>query len=265
MKLAYMTDVHLNFLKAEAFADYLESIKEVNPDGILLGGDIGQANSFEFFLKTMAFDLKAPIWFVLGNHDYYHGSIQEVENKARELSKENEFLFWLDSCAPIKLGHNIYLAGCGGWGDTLLGDFKNSSVLLNDHIYIDELSEISREKLGVTLRGEGLKAANKLRDQLEQIPQNAEKIYVLHHVPPFRESCWHAGKISDNHWLPFFASKLLGDALLEESMKREHCTFKVYCGHTHSGGNVSISDNLHVRTTPAKYGNPRFYVLNLEE
>ena len=56
--------------------------------------------------------------------------------------------------------------------------------------------------------------AMKLQNDLEQaISQNPKKIIVLTHVPPFKEACLHEGKMSDDDWLPYFSSKVMGDVL----------------------------------------------------
>jgi len=47
---------------------------ERTPDGLLITGDIGQAQSVERYLRALDKALPMPIYFVLGNHDYYAGA-----------------------------------------------------------------------------------------------------------------------------------------------------------------------------------------------
>jgi hypothetical protein len=84
-----------------------------------------------------------------------------------------------------------------------------------------------------------------------------EHVLFLTHVPPFRDACWHEGKISDDEWLPYFTCKAAGDALVEVMRARPDRTMTVLCGHTHSPGNAQILPNLKVRTGGATYGSPR--------
>ena len=72
--VAWMTDLHFDFLKRDAFTTFLLQVKANTPETILIAGDIGQANSFADYLLEMDELLQCPIYFVLGNHDYYHGS-----------------------------------------------------------------------------------------------------------------------------------------------------------------------------------------------
>jgi len=57
---------------------FYESLFQQNLDALLLGGDIGEADSVPRFLSEMENALRLPIYFVLGNHDFYWGSIAMV-------------------------------------------------------------------------------------------------------------------------------------------------------------------------------------------
>jgi hypothetical protein len=82
-------------------------------------------------------------------------------------------------------------------------------------------------------------------------------ILLLVHVPPFKESCWHEGRISDDHWLPHFTCKAVGDVLTEIMAEHPDKQMTVLCGHTHGAGETDILPNLHVKTGGAVYGCPQ--------
>lgn len=83
-----------------------------------------------------------------------------------------------------------------------------------------------------------------------------EELILLTHVPPFREAAWHEGKVSNDDWLPFMASKPMGDVLKDALAARPDRKVTVLCGHTHSAGEVEILPNLIVKTGGAEYRNP---------
>ncbi len=83
------------------------------------------------------------------------------------------------------------------------------------------------------------------------------KLIVLTHIPPFRESCRHEGEISADDWLPHFACKAVGDVLLEIMENHPDKEMTVLCGHAHSSGVCQILPNLQVKTGGAKYGSPK--------
>ena len=42
MKLAWLTDIHLNFLRPPAVGAFIEMLAETEADAVLIGGDIGE-------------------------------------------------------------------------------------------------------------------------------------------------------------------------------------------------------------------------------
>ena len=91
---------------------------------------------------------------------------------------------------------------------------------------------------------------------LQAIVLRPKIIRILLHVPPFPETCYFQDKPSDEYALPFFASKVTGDFLLQTAKKNPEIKFIAYCGHSHCRRNVQISDNLQVLVGDAKTGFP---------
>ena len=84
MKACWLTDIHLNFLTPEEIYSFFKKIDESHPDIILIGGDTGEAYSIIRYLQMFEEHFDIPIYFVLGNHDYYQGSISKVNNKLKK-------------------------------------------------------------------------------------------------------------------------------------------------------------------------------------
>jgi len=130
--------------------------------------------------------------------------------------------------------------------------------MLNDFGLIEEFGgfdEDPQERLA-KLHALGDEAAAHFRAVLPAAQSRFRHVIALTHVPPFRESCWHEGKVSDDNWLPFFSCKAVGDALVEAMAMAPDRKMTVLCGHTHSGGEVQILPNLRVLTGGARYGQP---------
>lgn len=77
MKLTWITDVHLNFLKKDERIDFYHTLIVTDSNGVVISGDIAEAISIELILKEMASTIQKPIYFFLGNHDYYRGGLVE--------------------------------------------------------------------------------------------------------------------------------------------------------------------------------------------
>ena len=52
MKLAWLTDIHLNFLRDEA-EEFIKSLAGTEADAFLIGGDIGEAHDIRRHLNAM--------------------------------------------------------------------------------------------------------------------------------------------------------------------------------------------------------------------
>ena len=53
--------------------------------------------------------------------------------------------------------------------------------------------------------------------------------------------------------MPFFASKVTGDVLIEIAEQNKNVKFLVLCGHTHNKALFKPCDNLIVKTGSAEY------------
>ena len=268
MRIAWTTDLHLNFVSDTDIDQFLEEVRDVHADAVLVGGDIGEADTFAGYLGRMADAIGLPIHFVLGNHDYYKGSISGVREVARALNGRSEPLNWLTESDPVWVTERTAVVGHGGWGDARAADFLKSDVILNDYLLIEEFREVNGDSvpcrdniltnnLMSALQSLGDEAADHFRRVLPKALEGCDHVLVLMHVPPFREACWHDGHLSDDNWAPHFTSVAAGEVLLEFMQQHPLKRMTILCGHTHSSGSAQIRDNLEVLTGDAVYGQPK--------
>lgn len=274
IRTCWLTDIHLNFIKPEKWKEFIALVTREKPDQIWLGGDIGESDSFSDYMRRLSADLKAPIYFVLGNHDFYNGSLAGVKQQVRGLCQADKNLHWLPETPLVELPSGAALLGHGGWADGRLGDYGNSTVLLNDYLAIEEFRTLlgeaevaGKDDLGrrmLTSSGERLRLLNRLGDESaqffrERLPAavaGRKRLFILTHVPPYAESCWYEGKNSDANYLPHFSNSAAGAAIREAAAANPNCHITVLCGHTHGEGKAQILPNLEVLTGGATYGVP---------
>ena len=77
-RLAWLTDIHLDFLDAKQVDAFCQNVASCDTDAFMIGGDISIATQIQEHLLLLARHLRGPIYFVLGNHDFYGGSIAGV-------------------------------------------------------------------------------------------------------------------------------------------------------------------------------------------
>jgi predicted phosphohydrolase len=262
MRLAWATDLHLNFIPHAGRRRFLEATRD-RADALVVSGDIAESTSLVGTLHEMAAVLRQPIYFVLGNHDYYHGSVAATRRSVAAAVVGSRFLVYLSGADVVELAPGSALVGHDGWGDARLGDFEASDVVLNDFFLIDELRQgrnrltVNKPRLREVLQALGDEAAAHLKRVLPRAAARYPHVIVITHVPPFRNAAWYQGHPSGDDYLPFFACKAAGDTLLDAARAHPDCRFVVLCGHTHGGGQVQILANLRVVTGPAEYGEPQ--------
>jgi hypothetical protein len=97
----------------------------------MIGGDIGEADSVAPILAEFASAIEIPLYFVLGNHDFYRGSIANVRNIVARQCLSSAWLHWLPNSGVVPLTADTALIGHDSWADGRFGDFFGSDVGLN--------------------------------------------------------------------------------------------------------------------------------------
>lgn len=259
--LIWVTDPHLDRCSPGARDCFLDSLGRLGNSAqeLLITGDIGQSHTVETLLSRMADRFAGPVRFVLGNHDFHHGSIEDVRSRVSALARADARLTYLSRESFIDLGDGVALVGHDGWGDACLGNWAGSRVLLDDFHSIQNLIPLSREEFVQKLRELGREAAHHLGSSIEDALQGrATHILVATHVPPFAGASWHEGRLSDDDWRPYFTGKAVGDILLSAARAHPDVSLLVLCGHTHGAGEYvpDGAPNLRVMTGAASLGAP---------
>ena len=255
-RVAWVTDIHLNFVQPGVFDGFCRAVRAANPDLVLVGGDIGEAPTVEEYLGMLQDELQRPIYLVLGNHDFYRGSISEVRAAVKRRCARSAWLRWLPQEGAVEITAETGLVGHDSWADGRLGRGIHSSVAMNDFRLIRELANLPAEERFARLGAFGDEAAAYFRDLLPRAFDRFRRVILLTHVPPFREASWYNGGYCDDDHLPHFTCKVVGDELLELMRERRDRDLTVLCGHTHGSGFTQVLPNLRVRTGGATYGQP---------
>src|SRR5262245_52421269 len=123
-RVGWLTDIHLNFVPDGAVEGFLASVAQARLDALLVSGDIAEAPDVLGYLTRMHDRLSCPVYFVLGNHDYYFGSIAQVRQQVTKFCRTTPGMIWLNASDPLELTTSIGLVGHDGWADARLGDYE---------------------------------------------------------------------------------------------------------------------------------------------
>ena len=256
-RIAWMTDPHLNCLEDGHLEAFLADLGKLRADALLVGGDVGEAASIGAYLRDLAEAFPWPVYFVLGNHDFYGSSVADVRAEVTRLAEETDNLHYLTATGPVTLAPGIALIGHDGWSDARLGDFERSYVMLNDYLLVAELAGRRGAELKEALQALGDEAAAAVRRDLAAALADHEQVWFLTHVPPFREACTYEGRVADDDWAPHFTGHAVGEALRETMAAHPDRSLTVLCGHSHGEAHFQAAPNLEVHTGGATYGDPR--------
>ncbi len=283
-RVAWISDPHFNFLrKPEYVTHFGEAVmKDHRPQSVILTGDIAEHDNFVELLNRFNDGLQrvtieenvsqVGLYFVLGNHDAYGGSIVSARKQATQLSVFSLNITYLTNGAVVELTPTVALVGHDGWYDARYGNPVGSTVDMTDNYHIRELSTsddpvgylssrdpLPRKRIIEVVRAIADRDAEEARHQLRLALATYPTVVFATHYPPFVEASWHEGAHSNANYLPWFSNKAMGDMLLEEADSHSHREILVLCGHTHSGGEFQARSNLHVSTAGARYGMPAVY------
>lgn len=267
-RFAWCTDIHLDFIDTNKTIAFINALRTQNIDGVLLTGDISIANLLPQHLGMIEAGLEVPIYFVLGNHDYFGSSIEDVRKEMKDLSNMSTHLKYLATTPYVALSSTTAVVGHDGWYDALYGDWKSGRFVMQDFLQIKDFVENGggqgRFKNGfedmnaiVTKAQElAMQGVQHVHDGIKAAVRYHKNIIVMTHFPPFEESHIHNGRVGAAYAQPWYTSKLMGDMLRQAATAFPAVRFTVLAGHTHGKFDGEIVKNMTCHVGGVEYGRP---------
>lgn len=273
-RLGWVTDPHLNFLDLKSLEAFCDTTNNLKLDAMVVTGDIAEGHIIKAYMNMWRASAHYPIFFVLGNHDYYMSSIVKVretmqesflldDSDTRTIQGMTKGAYWLqakgmrDENIVSLVPGKVALVGHDGWYDGLYANWFKSQVLMNDYQVIDELKHLPMPiLLHEKLQELAEESAEFARTVLPKAFETHDEVYFATHVPCWPENAVYNGKISDANWLPHFSNKHLGDAFLELMEAYPNKKLTVLQGHSHGKANFHPKPNIISLTGFAQYYHP---------
>jgi predicted MPP superfamily phosphohydrolase len=249
--LGWATDLHFDHASEDEIEKFLSSVKT---DHLLITGDIANGKTVENALNLIQERLKIPVYFVLGNHDFYGSSIKEIREKAKKFNYLPQNDVAIDG---------VLLVGADGWADGRSGNFHTSPVLMNDFELIDEPKNLTVPERLNAIQKLSKESNDLLEEKIINGLKHYDKIIIATHVPPFRQACLYQSEPSDDAWAPYFVNTDLGYRLIKIFNEKPQKKGLVLSGHSHNTALYSPLLNLEVRVGNAEYGYPTLQSLNV--
>jgi predicted phosphohydrolase len=274
IKIAHVTDPHFNFLTVGSdsnsrdeskILNFCQEIKAAGCEAAVISGDLTEAPYLYSDLKLFQKHLGLPVYFILGNHDFYRGSFAKVNQLSRMITDAEPNIKWLQCIDSIKLTEKACLIGVDGWYDIKAGGAEHSRLAMTDFFLIEEFRHQPHMKVVSASRKLAHDSSMKLEEKIKKVVGQFETIYIATHVPPFLEAALSPQReLSDFNWAPYMTNIVMGDTLVQLSEEYRDKKFVVLTGHTHTDCYYNAWRNLEVRVGKADYGYLMFNTLEIE-
>lgn len=252
--LLWVTDLHLETLSSNQFTKFLKDLKAHPSKVLLITGDLSLSLLVERHLTQLSKALpEKRICFTLGNHDFFGGSIEGVEERINRLCKGSSNLIHLDGNQIIPLCDDACLIGHRGWADGRAGLGSRSWARNADFWMIKDLRG-SRHEAFRKIATLGDESAKAFRSILPQALSRYRRVVVATHVPPFRQGLRFGERKCEPARYPHFVNIAAGMVIGGIAKEFPRKMIQVLAGHTHTQRSATILPNLTVEV-----GAPRFF------
>lgn len=265
MKLGFATDIHLDAwclpnVDKKGYPEQRRrgALLAADQDALVIGGDISTGEKFKDHFTAFCEGAKIPVYFVLGNHDFWDAPESVVRATA------STFPGYLDRGEVVELTPRVGLVGRSGWYDTLSGHPNESRIAVDDWHKASRLVPHHSSRIPHMLHKACQRWSEEETDKaipvLEHAAKGYQQVFLVTHFPVFRGACFAPDgtlDIPDRGWWPWSINTTFGHAIRDVTDRYPHVDFTVLTGHTHGGGKAQVAPNLTVVAGRAQYGNPQ--------
>jgi predicted phosphohydrolase len=205
--------------------------------------------------------IQKPIYYILGNHDFYGSSISEVKQQLKHINNISTYLKCCSEVESYSLTHNTVIVGHENWSDMGYRFSGDDGIRMSDWDLIQEFDSVSRNKfletnklmkqVNTILTPLAIQAMKHIEKGINKAVKNNKHVVILLHVPPFLEL--HKETSAKTTW---YVSKIMGDMLLTVADRNPGVRFTILSGHSHNDATFQARPNMICHTAEATYRYP---------
>jgi len=258
MKLAWLTDLHLELLDTAGRQQFYETLRNASFDAAVVTGDISEAERLpEDLLELGRACAPRSVYFVLGNHDFHGSSFAVVDAGVADVCIRQGNLHHLGQGETIRLTSKTALIGHRGWADGRAGYGVRSVLKIKDAFCIDDFRSGSKEEVFSKMKSLGMASGEYFRGLLPYALQCYDHVIVATHVPPFTQAATYSGQQCGPLHLPHYSNISAGGVIQGIAGNFRNRRVTVLCGHTHDRAAIHIRPDIRVYAGAARPGKPQ--------
>lgn len=244
-KLCWLTDLHLDRTAPDERSALFRKLRNDDYDQAIITGDIATAETLCDELAQLADACgKKPLYYTLGNHDFYGSDLEQVYGRMRRLCDKIPNLHHLQDAGVVRLNQTTALVGHHGWADARAGWGRKTVIKSPDHVSIDDFSRLSQSECYDRMEGLGNESTKLIRRLLVPTLARYQHVVVATHVPPFPSCTQYDDRRCGKTHLPHYCNVSMGAMLIALAKRHSHRRITVIAGHTHSACKANIIKNL---------------------
>lgn len=247
MRMLWLTDLHLDRATERDRKRLFRQVRNGEADAAVITGDISNGESLCTHLRQLGKALAPrPVYFVLGNHDFYGASFAEVDRAVAMVTAGQRNLRHLGRGEIIPLAQDKALIGHRGWPDGRAGVGDRSGVVNQDRQMIADLRGVSDCAAFDRMRELGRVSAVYFRSVLPYALKCYRHVLVATHAPVVEQAALYNGRRCGGDFLPHFVNASAGGVLVGIARHYPRSRVTVLCGHTHNATRVRGAANFEV-------------------
>jgi predicted phosphohydrolase len=247
------SDIHLDHASNGTKRKFLQEIEKLNTP-LFIAGDISDGRKVTSHLEQIAEACKHDVYFVLGNHDYYHSSFAEIDSKISYLMHHYPNLIYLPHMGIVRLNSDTCVIGPDSWYDAKIAPYPHLIPLgMSDFDYIQDLRGLNRFDLFNKFQAKASAGLVHLKEMVGLAVTKYKNIIIMSHPVPFGSMNIHQTSLS-----PFYIWYEAGMFLGDFASDNLNNNFLWLCGHTHDRVEKDYGENFKVCCMGAEYTLPKF-------
>jgi 3',5'-cyclic AMP phosphodiesterase CpdA len=257
MKIAWASDLHWDRANEENRERFLSEFRECGADAAVITGDIATSHDLTDVLGLLARTFQPrPIYFTLGNHDYFGSWIRSVDRRVIEMCRDtNLYPLGYDE-KPIRLASDCALIGHHGWGDGMADFGRWYLPPIRDFDAIGDFRKKPLRKKFDLIKHLGEESARYFTRSLRQALRSCSRVFVATHVPPFTNALRSRRPDRNGDLRPHFCNFAAGRAINSLAYAHPNKRIWVLAGHTHTPFSDIMISKLRIETAQVTIGSP---------